>query len=288
VLSSSLQVVLGLLAVLAAIGAVVAIAFNHIVAGSDSSDYSWSDPINERHDVVILGTYLGIAGFALLMVWAFKAHQTTDGLDPARRTWRPGWVISSWFIPVFNLVGPQLVLSEIDRIARSDRTPRGVVPDWRRTRVNPIGWAWWVFLVAGCGLQILGSHVEAAATSVGDERFAYVLYSAGFVCWAASGLCGLFYVRGVAGRLATIDMSARSTHRTPPIPDASRPPPAGPVSVYDTLDWTAREVHQVHEALTERGIEHRFEHGKLRVDVADGPFVNRVIGEIVAAHDLNG
>jgi hypothetical protein len=118
----------GLLALLAVIGGVVSIAFNHILSVTDSSDYSWSAPINQRRNVAALGTYLGIAGFVLLLVWAFKSHRATDAL----RTWRTGRVIGSRFIPVFNLVRPRLVLSEIDRIARSDRTTHG---DWKRARL---------------------------------------------------------------------------------------------------------------------------------------------------------
>jgi hypothetical protein len=253
--SSWLQVTFGLLALLAVIGGVVSIAFNHIVSVTDSSDYSWSDPINQRKNVAALGTYLAIACFVLLLVWAFKAHRATDALRPVGRTWRTGWVIGSWFIPVFNLVGPQLVLSEIDRIARSDRTPHGVGLPWRRTRANPIGWSWWILLVVGGLLQVIGSAVESSATSEGNERTAYVLYSAGFVCWAASSVFGLFYVRGVSARLDT-DPAVPVPALTPSsalAPSSSAPSRAEAAAVHTTLDSPAEEVPLAHEPLTEPG-----------------------------------
>jgi hypothetical protein len=146
------------------------------------------------------------------------------------------------------------------------------------------GWAWWVFLVAGSVLQVIGSHVEASATSVGDERSAYVFYSAGFACWAVSAVFGLVYVLGVAGRLATVGLSATpALTRDPASAGALTARPVGPVSTYSRLNWSSKELHDVQVALTERGIAHCFERGDLVVQASSAQFADRVIAEIVAA-----
>jgi hypothetical protein len=80
-----------------------------------------------------------------------------------------------------------------------------------------------------------------------------------------------------------------STSWNPPMPNAPSPPPVGPVSAYNTPDWSAEEVHNVHQALAERGIPHGFEHGDLVVDEARAPFADRVIAElVVTAQHLDG
>ncbi|MFI1991131.1 DUF4328 domain-containing protein [Actinoplanes sp. NPDC020271] len=66
-----------------------------------------------------------VAGYAALviftiiafMVWLHRASANLWSTGHAM-TWRPGWTVAAWLIPVANLVLPLLVVREVDRATR--------------------------------------------------------------------------------------------------------------------------------------------------------------------------
>jgi hypothetical protein len=69
-----------------------------------------------------------LTGLAFLQ-WRYRARRGLDRLGATGLTWRPGWAIGGWFIPIANLVIPLLVVNEIDR-AGPRRPGRWVFAAW--------------------------------------------------------------------------------------------------------------------------------------------------------------
>lgn len=165
--------------------------------------------VSDAHDAYAAGM-----GFFLLMffgtavltiIWAFKAHKTTDALYPIHRSWTAGWSIGGWFIPIANLVIPKLVLNETERIAFAPR-PGGIVsPEWRQQSTSALGWAWWAFFVIGWltfGVGTYAEETEAMLRSAESLRRTYILHAVSGLTYAVSGALGALYVRALSARLS--------------------------------------------------------------------------------------
>lgn len=55
-----------------------------------------------------------LTGLAFIQ-WLYRARLDLERRGAAGLTWRPGWAIGGWFIPIANLVIPLLVVNEIDQ-----------------------------------------------------------------------------------------------------------------------------------------------------------------------------
>jgi hypothetical protein len=131
-----------------ALGVRARTTFDDFEAGN-ASFVEWAD----AHDALDVG--VGLLGFTMLVlailmvIWSFKAHQTTDRLNPQHRSWGSGWSIGAWFIPFANFILPKLVLTETERIAMAPRSGGQVDPGWRQQPSSALGWVWWITFVIG-------------------------------------------------------------------------------------------------------------------------------------------
>jgi hypothetical protein len=57
---------------------------------------------------------LVLAGISFV-VWLHRARTNLDDPHSPELTWKRGWAVGGWFLPLANFVIPQLVISEIDR-----------------------------------------------------------------------------------------------------------------------------------------------------------------------------
>jgi hypothetical protein len=89
-------------------------------------------------------TFYGLAQLVivvLFIVWQFRAAKNNEALDRHGARWGPGWSIGAWFIPLFNLVVPVMIVQDLWRGA-TPGTPRGD-PGWRRAKGSWLVALWW-------------------------------------------------------------------------------------------------------------------------------------------------
>jgi hypothetical protein len=90
---------------------------------------------------VMMMVYLAGCLFAevAFIVWLYQARRNLDRHGETGMSWRRGWTIGAWFVPLANAVIPALVVGEV-----FDRSKPKAVPGRRRSRLVT---AWWVALL---------------------------------------------------------------------------------------------------------------------------------------------
>jgi hypothetical protein len=88
--------------------------------------------------LVIVGVVYTAVAF---LTWLYQARENLDLRGDAGFTWRKGWTVGGWFIPLADLVIPAAVVAEVFSRSR---------PGWYRTRATPrLVVAWWIAFVLG-------------------------------------------------------------------------------------------------------------------------------------------
>jgi hypothetical protein len=198
--SAALALALAALTI-AALSAFNRLESRRVVASGAFGD--WIDLLEARDTVGGFLTFVWLAAFVLLLVWMNKAHKATQTLFHGHRNWTSGWTIGGWFIPAANVVIPMLVLSEIERIAGTLRTPPSgtVVGNLRSS--SAIGWLWWIGLVLGLTALVVGAVIgDTLFASADDIRAGYVLEAIGFLSIAIAWPLGAVHVRRIGRRLS--------------------------------------------------------------------------------------
>jgi len=86
----------------------------------------------------VAAALLVVAGIAFVG-WLHRARTNLDGRDGPELTWKRGWTVGGWLVPLGNLVIPQLVVGEVDRVSeewadesegRPHERHRGVLTLW--------------------------------------------------------------------------------------------------------------------------------------------------------------
>ncbi|WP_203923534.1 DUF4328 domain-containing protein [Rugosimonospora africana] len=75
------------------------------------------------------------------LMWLYRARENLDRRGDTALTWKKGWTIGGWFIPVADLFIPAAVVSEV--FARSRP---GAFRTWKVPRLVVV---WWVAFVLG-------------------------------------------------------------------------------------------------------------------------------------------
>ncbi|MFI7540995.1 DUF4328 domain-containing protein [Actinoplanes sp. NPDC049599] len=104
------------------------------------------------------------------VVWLHRARTNLDGPDVEELTWKRGWSIGGWFLPLGNLVIPQLVVSEIDRVSERLADEAEGRPHERHPGVA-VAWVtlWSLFLVVSqIGESVLGALYPGPSVLLGS------------------------------------------------------------------------------------------------------------------------
>jgi hypothetical protein len=206
-------VVAGLTVVRALLSVVGWIAFSRFEDGYGRGRYdTW------RNVALVEGGWglvVGIANITLLVlviVWSWKAHRAVTDLG-AQQSWRIGWTIGGWFTCCAAIVIPKLVLNGIERGALSPRRDGRVRARWDVLGTEPIGWLWWLALVASFfRVEVTsGSDSGAYATAVADSgsittAYAFAVLTA--VLAVVAALAGASYFRRMSARLSPEGLAA--------------------------------------------------------------------------------
>jgi hypothetical protein len=156
-------------------------AFDNPTISNVQSANDAADAVNGVGGVVEL---LSIAIFVLLVVLLFRASKNTELWNHESRTWRPGWAIAGWFIPIANFVIPFLVTRDV----------------WRRTPPEDTGtgilWVWWLLFLIGA----IAFRVEITTNTLSEHRTEDWLHIVGALAYAGAAIPLIVMVRSLATR----------------------------------------------------------------------------------------
>lgn len=175
------------------------------------SDAGASDALRSAVDaseVAIGFSYLvGFTLFVLLIIWLHRARIVAERFGGTGTSWSPGWAVGGWFIPLANAVIPVLVLQEVDRLSSPKTGGAPVGERWRRTKLRPDGWIWWLCMVAGTTLFLFGDAIahEQYATGPLSDPDSYsgglYTYAVGLLFLAVSAVSGAFTIKRIGAQL---------------------------------------------------------------------------------------
>lgn len=133
----------------------------------------------------------------LLIIWTWKAAKASEVLQSGPRTWRAGWAIGSWFIPLASLVIPFLVIGEVDKIAKAPRVDGRADSIWHSTSTSLIGHLWWW---GHAGALVIWQIVSMAFPTQSAGRLTSV--SLIDLLMGISAVFGALFVRQLSKRLS--------------------------------------------------------------------------------------
>jgi hypothetical protein len=188
-----------------------------------------------------LSVAVGLARLALIViffVWIYGAARNCRLLGTPDSDYEPGWAVAAFLIPLYNLVGPYLVMQEIWR-ASKPRRPHEAPEAWRQRKASVAVALWWTF----CLLSLLPIFLEtqlvenardpqlAASARLADA--AIVLMSNGWSMLAAAfGAVAVVLIRRrqlrrfrqIGGEAAPAEWPWETLPPAPaPAPEAPRP-----------------------------------------------------------------
>lgn len=137
----------------------------------------------------------------LLIIWMWRAAKDLQALGRFQPTLSAGWAIGGWFVPFASFVLPCIVAVGLWK--GSDATIPGGNVDWKRARISPLLWIWWVAWVANLVLvnAFLGAQPDDSLFSTTDE---YLRQNSLQVAWllvlAVAGVLCAVFVRRVTSR----------------------------------------------------------------------------------------
>jgi hypothetical protein len=146
---------------------------------------------------LLAGVLLAIAAVTSV-VWVYTSSRAGDQRGASGRTWRGGWTIGSWVIPIGNLVLPKLVFNELERIFQVPYLGIPIEDGWRAYERTTLADLWWALWVAGSVVSIGGVFLTPADGANGDTLATSVmLTSLTMLMTAASGVFFILVVRRI-------------------------------------------------------------------------------------------
>lgn len=131
----------------------------------------------------LLGVWLVVGG-VVFVVWLSRVYAQAAVLRPARFSWRPGWTIGGWFVPLLNLYLPYRLTADISRSVND-----GVLASIK---------IWWTLLLLGVlvSVGVAGMRLD---TRVADSLGAVLSLGAmiGHALLVCAALAAAMLVRAV-------------------------------------------------------------------------------------------
>ena len=143
------------------------------------------------------GVTLAIAAVTSV-VWVFLASRAGDERGATGRTWRGGWTIGSWVIPIANLILPKFVFNELERIFQVPYRDIPIDDEWRHYERTTLADLWWGLWVAGSVVSLAGVFFSPSEPGSGEALASSVmLTSVTMLITAASGVFFVLVVRRI-------------------------------------------------------------------------------------------
>ena len=146
---------------------------------------------------LLAGVVLAIAAITSV-VWVYTSSRAADQRGASGRTWRGGWTVGSWVIPIANLILPKLVFNELERIFQVPYRGIPIEDEWRSYDRTTLADLWWGLWVASSLVSLGGIFFSPADAGSGDILASSVtLTSVTMLLTAGSGVFFVLVVRRI-------------------------------------------------------------------------------------------
>ncbi|MDJ0790638.1 MAG: DUF4328 domain-containing protein [Acidimicrobiia bacterium] len=146
---------------------------------------------------LLAGVMLAIAAVTTV-VWVFTTSRAGDQRGATGRTWRGGWTVGSWVIPIANLVLPKLVFNELEKIFQVPYRGLPIEEEWRGYDRTALADLWWALWVAGSVVSLGGVFLSPGDADSGETLASGVTLTAfTMLLTAASGVFFILVVRRI-------------------------------------------------------------------------------------------
>jgi hypothetical protein len=201
-LTTAVSVLVGI-----ASGLMVVVAFFGFRYASELSDLG-ADASSVTRDPtpseIAFAGWLLLAGLVLVaaavtsLVWVFTASRAGDARGATTRSWRGGWAVGVWFIPLANLVLPKLLFNELERIFQVPFRGVPIEDSWRQESRTQLADLWWALWVAGSVVSLSSWFLSPSDVTSGEALGSSVtLTSITLVLTAVAGVLFALVVRRI-------------------------------------------------------------------------------------------
>lgn len=151
---------------------------------------------------------LVVATGIVLMVWMFRSAKNLQALGRGgEQTWKPGWAIGGFFIPLANALIPFLMLTEIWKGSNPDRSTG---PNWKRGAPNALVWVWFAIALVAVGFSFTDRSLDA--NNIGDLLDRVDRQAVLITVWMLGGIgysiLGILSTRAITNRQEQARMAA--------------------------------------------------------------------------------
>lgn len=158
---------------------------NHF--GSRNLDYLWILGL-----LNIAGIIIYVLAIVFFLSWFRRAYYNLHQFAP-KLTYTDGWAAGSWFVPLFNFIGPIQIAVELFRESTKVLLANGKRVDRSTNRL--ILTLWWTSWVLGTALNIVASIQLRANTNYEENRSGAFYAILGSIVLIGSGIFCVMMIR---------------------------------------------------------------------------------------------
>jgi hypothetical protein len=162
----------------------------------------WAGDVQQRKDfytfifwvmaAVTFGTVV------VFLIWLYRAYANVMNFGVKGLENSPGWAVGSFFIPLFNLGGPLVIVQELWRAS----DPRAQV-SWKDGRASDLAAAWWACFLSGFFLFWTGGIIAVRRpNSIALITFGSMLSILSELFIIAAGILVIFLIKAIMRRQA--------------------------------------------------------------------------------------
>jgi hypothetical protein len=139
---------------------------------------------------------IGIGTVVVFLLWLYRAYANVVNFGVMGLENSPGWAVGSFFIPLFNLGGPLVIVQELWRAS----DPR-VRDSWKKGKASDLAGFWWGCFISGILLFWAGALISARRPStMAVASVGITLGSAGDFLTIGAGISVIFLIRAIMRR----------------------------------------------------------------------------------------
>jgi hypothetical protein len=147
---------------------------------------------------------IGIATAVVFLMWLYRAYANIVSFGVKDLENSPGWAVGSFFVPVFNLGGPLVIVQELWRA--SDPRARD---SWKEGSASVLAGFWWACFLSGIILGLIGDVIATRAVNfaakggpnpVLDISFGTTLSVVARLLTISAGILVIFLIKAIMRR----------------------------------------------------------------------------------------
>jgi hypothetical protein len=139
---------------------------------------------------------IGIGTAAVFLMWLYRAYANVESFGVKGLENSPAWAVGSFFVPVFNLGGPLVIVQELWRAS----DPR-VGDSWKAGSGSALAGFWWACFISGIILGPIGGLIAARRpNTVEGITCGITLYIVSRLLTISGGILAILLIKAIMSR----------------------------------------------------------------------------------------